>query len=353
MTNILLDPIILLMPEAHCKKDDIEQWVKTFSLWLEEAVDSPHHWYHCAVLIIKHFSYERLPSFKQLRDWQRMYQVEIDIPEIMKYRDAFLLQETGEVMPILESRLLQHGYLFEPQPETIGIEPSLLIERLPEQMRNDMACVLALAGIGKWMEDPFSNQFALATLPFPQTPQEVVIEGTVVGLAREDGYREHLFAARFPLFYHPETIDAFESIGGKWNEQHLRRAIEQHFQKNWQVQGKEAFPFQFGPHFFASIQRHGLEARLAFLSKVAYLASAILADRAMDVKCDLRPLREGKAVESPQRTRRSDGAKAWRTTITNKGVGWRMHHWRIPTPEGSHIEFATILKKHDPEVIHE
>lgn len=36
-----------------------------------------------------------------------------------------------------------------------------------------------------------------------------------------------------------------------------------------------------------------------------------------------------------------------------EGVGWRMHYWRISTPQGSLIEFANILKKHDSEYISE
>jgi len=29
-----------------------------------------------------------------------------------------------------------------------------------------------------------------------------------------------------------------------------------------------------------------------------------------------------------------------------------MHYWKISTPEGSIIEFANVLKKHDPEIIY-
>ncbi|TMC23532.1 MAG: hypothetical protein E6J34_02310 [Chloroflexi bacterium] len=87
------------------------------------------------------------------------------------------------------------------------------------------------------------------------------------------------------------------------------------------------------------------------LAKLVYIAAAVIADKAMDVKCNLRHLRESKAADSPQRTRVSDGAKAWRLTLTDKGVGWRMHYWRIPVENGSRIEFANVLKKHDPEEI--
>jgi len=352
MTNILLDPLILLAPEAHASKEKVEQWAKTFQLWLEAIVDSPHGWYHCALLILNHFGYERLPSFKLLRDWQRRYQIEIDIPEMMRYMDALFLQETREIKPLLESRLLQLGYLFEPTPETTAIQPSLLVDRWPENVQHDMFCILALAGAGKWRGDSFSNQLALATLSLPQTPNEFAITSTMVGLVHGSEQREIILAERFPLLYSPEMVISFEGSEWKWNEHDIRRALEDHFQRDWLVQGIHALPFQFGPHFFASIQRYGLETDLALLSKIAYLASAILADRAMDLKCNLRHLRESKTVDSPQRTRPSDKAKAWRTTITNKGVGWRMHHWRIPTPERSCIEFANILKKHDPEIIY-
>ena len=87
------------------------------------------------------------------------------------------------------------------------------------------------------------------------------------------------------------------------------------------------------------------------LAKLVRVAATVIADKAMDVKCNLRQLRESKTADSPQRTRASDGAKAWRLTLTDKGVGWRMHYWRIPAEDGSCIEFANALKKHDPEEI--
>ena len=80
--------------------------------------------------------------------------------------------------------------------------------------------------------------------------------------------------------------------------------------------------------------------------------SSVIADKAKDVKnYHLRQLRESKTADSKQRTRESDNAKAWRLTITPDGVGWRLHYWQVPTPNGSIIEFANVLKKHDPEDI--
>jgi hypothetical protein len=56
-------------------------------------------------------------------------------------------------------------------------------------------------------------------------------------------------------------------------------------------------------------------------------------------------LRETKAANSPQQTRGEDHGKAWRLTLTDSGVGWRLHYWQIPTTQGSMIEFANIVKK--------
>jgi len=89
------------------------------------------------------------------------------------------------------------------------------------------------------------------------------------------------------------------------------------------------------------------------LMKIVRAAAAILTNNAKDIdKYHLRQLRESKTADSKQRTRIEDNAKAWRMTITPDGAGWCMHYWQVPTLQGSLIEFANILKKHDPEEIY-
>jgi hypothetical protein len=113
---------------------------------------------------------------------------------------------------------------------------------------------------------------------------------------------------------------------------------------------KVPLPFSFGPQFFPSIRQHDLETNKVVLAKIVHFASAIVANTIKDLKCNLHPLHEDDPP-SPQLTRPSDGARAWRLELVPRGVGWRMHYWHIPTPLGGKIEFAKILKKHDPEDI--
>jgi hypothetical protein len=109
--------------------------------------------------------------------------------------------------------------------------------------------------------------------------------------------------------------------------------------------------FCLGPRFIESVNNADLDSDRVVLEKIIRIAAAIIADKAMEVKCNLRHLRMSKTADSPQRVRSDDGAKAWRLTLTDQGVGWRMHYWRIPGEKNA-IEFASVLKKSDPEEIY-
>lgn len=106
--------------------------------------------------------------------------------------------------------------------------------------------------------------------------------------------------------------------------------------------------------FFESITEHEIDAEELVLKKILMAATAILTNNTkyLHDKYELRPKRISKTADAPQETRSSDGAKAWRMTVIPEGAGWRMHYWKIPVPEGSIIEFANVLKKHDPEEIY-
>jgi hypothetical protein len=73
----------------------------------------------------------------------------------------------------------------------------------------------------------------------------------------------------------------------------------------------------------------------------------------MDI--DRRAIRKSIAADSDQVTRSSDGAKAWRVSVTKYGAGYRLHYWAIPK-KGSmpeRIEFANVAREQDRPTIPE
>jgi hypothetical protein len=100
-----------------------------------------------------------------------------------------------------------------------------------------------------------------------------------------------------------------------------------------------------------------IESNASALEKMVRVCAGIVAGLAVDMGVDLRPLRRSRAANSGQVERESDGAKAWRVTLTDRGPGWRMHYWHVPSRPSENqteaIEFERVLRKHDPEIIDE
>jgi len=80
---------------------------------------------------------------------------------------------------------------------------------------------------------------------------------------------------------------------------------------------------------------------------------------AMQVACERAHEIDGRAVHplgesvggSRQRTRKGDGAKAWRCALQVKTPSARrMHWWRIPGPNGATIEFASVAVHDDFDI---
>ncbi|MBA2681421.1 MAG: hypothetical protein H0U76_23860 [Ktedonobacteraceae bacterium] len=352
MHNILFDPGLLVAPADTSDRGEVERWLTSLEMWASVAGTTPHAWYHLTDLVVKYLGHERFPSFHLLRTLQQRYHLNIALPTIATLVNEVFLQDACSFRPALETHLFTYGFVVEPTHDTIAIHPGDLSTQWPGEICNAVTSLLAEAGVGKWKGEPFSTNVVIATARHRAIEHELSVAGEATILSTQNEQEHISFSVVFPLLGETKALTPTD-IRAIWelSEEEVQRAIARQFQDSWETTGAQPLPFVLGPQFFASVRERGADANRVVLTKIVSVAAAVIAESAMAINCDLHPLRESSAPNSPQRTRQSDGAKGWRLTLTHKGAGWRMHYWHISNASGSSIEFSNILKKHEPEVI--
>jgi len=101
---------------------------------------------------------------------------------------------------------------------------------------------------------------------------------------------------------------------------------------------------RIGPEFLA--RARGLQG--ISVEKIVEVAAQVACERAHEIEGrEVHPLGES-AGGSSQRTRKRDGAKAWRCALQIKTPSARrLHWWRIPGPDGGTLEFASVAVHDD------
>ncbi len=349
MASILVDPVLVTTPEDGASREDLERWLTNLDIWLKEALASPHSWSHCVKATYQLVSCGRFPNFTLLRSWQRKFGLDVNIGQVDRRVNEFFNNEEFD----LRGKLENLGYLIELDNVSIVIWPEIFFVRWHDLVRDDMCLLLATACACKHMGEHTARNLSIATLALAESKEmevSAVISDSIPEFAWDAGNR---IAQMFPLLFTPGDIPPLDIIS-LWSqgEAGIRQAIDHHYRKKWQNTVPNPMKYQMGSRFIESVNRVHLDNDEVLLGKIVRFAAAVIAGEAKNLNCNLRHLRESEAADSPQRTRTSDNAKAWRLTVTNRGVGWRMHYWLVPTSEGSVIEFANVLKKHDPEEIY-
>ena len=348
MVDVFVDPVIIAMPHADAEKDVVDKYLYMLLLWLKEALSSPHTWYYSN----SSTSLLSESDSKVLQAWQRKYKIDVNISLIMSWAGQFFNSESD-----LTLNLENLGYLLELEAGSISIHPTQFTDRWPEHLYDEMHMLLATVGGCKQMGNSLACALHIATLALAHKKKEIEISAKVSASIPDFVWdTDHIFTQTLPLLYTPDDLPppAATDVINLWDkgEDGIRYAIDHWYAHDWQSSVQNSLAYSFSTSFFTTIEHNELHFDEVVLMRIVRAASAVIAGKAKDIKVyNLRQLRVSKTADSKQHTRESDNAKAWRLTLVKEGVGWRMHFWQIPTPEGSVIEFANILKKHDPEEI--
>jgi len=96
--------------------------------------------------------------------------------------------------------------------------------------------------------------------------------------------------------------------------------------------------YTFGPSFVRSLRHAGISTNDGLLETVYRKAAILVSDSGfISSGVDAHPIEE--RPHGGQKTRAADGAKAWRSDVTQHGAGYRLHFWLLP--DGL-IEFANV-----------
>ncbi len=349
MANILVDPVLVTTTEDDASKEAVEDWLTNLDIWLKEALASTHTWLHCVEATYQLINGGRFPNFSLLRAWQQKYRLDINIRQIDKRVNEFFNNEEFD----LGGKLEKLGYLIELDKISIAIYPEQFFTRWLNLIQDEMSLLLAVACACKQMGEPVACSLSIATLALAESKEVEISAIITYSIPEFDWDANDKITQAFPLLFTPDDIPPLDVIT-LWDlgEAGIREAIEQYYREEWQSTVPNPIEYRIGLRFIESVNNAHLNNDEVLLSKIIRFAAAVIAGEAQNLNCNLRHLRVSEAANSPQRTRSSDNAKAWRLTLVDRGVGWRMHYWQISTSEGSVIEFANVLKKHDLEEIY-
>ena len=351
MPSFVVDPLLCTVPEPLGPGDETHRWLSSLEAWLLAAQASPFDWKHVHACTTALVELGRLPTFSSLRAAQGATGASVNVGGLLRHVTRFFQDAERDILAVTAT---QCAVVAEPDPRVTP--PEILARNLPE-VRAPLCDGLLCLACDKAAGEAFAKDARLVTAPLAGPTRELLIEATI-SLIEPDGMTKRMggdaLAQRFPLLFSPAQLDDFryEALlaGG---EQHLPALVTSIAGSLYP--GQPLLAVRAGSHLWQSMAKAGiLENRFAS-EKLLRICAVVLVGRHEELNIDRRPLRETQAPDSPQQTRKSDGAKAWRLTITKEGAGYRLHYWHTPArgEQIEQIELANVLLERDPKVIPE
>jgi hypothetical protein len=350
MANIVIDPVIVMIPPDDASRAEVEKWLANLTIWLTDALSAPFTWLHFKQASELLEANGQFPGFAQLRQLQRKHRLDININQIARQVNEFFRDEECD----LADHLQRIEFAIEPEAASITVEPAQFIARLPEYLHDGLPLLLADCCACKHIAYPFGQDLHIATLALANGSREIAVSVIVLD-ALPDFARpvDNKIVQKFPLLITPDDLLPLINVFELWarGEDGIIYAIKQQFKRDWSNTTASPLTFRLGPHFIASLNKRGLDYDEKVLRSILNAASAVIADKAKDISgYRLHHFRESEAANAPQLIRSSDQAKAWRLMLQKHGAGWRLHYWQISTAEGIVIEFANVGKESEREI---
>jgi hypothetical protein len=200
-----------------------------------------------------------------------------------------------------------------------------------------------LVASGNWKEEPIPEYIAVKA-----DIHDVGLLPTDVGLKNVPPFS---LLQSIPVEFSHERL--IESLGlwsiwdGASSEEAVRLSIEACIKNliSSGASGNRAMEFVIGSRFVRSLHAWGADSRHGYaMITIESCARIVLGIP----KNDIDEFRESAKATAKQRSRTEDGALAFRTHLTKKGVGLRLMFWR--RTDGT-IEFANIGAKGELEIL--
>lgn len=184
MTNIVIDPVIIMTPENDASRSAVEVWLENLITWLHEALTAPFTWLHYRWASELLEAHGQFPNFAYLKQLQRKHRLDINISQIARDVNAFFRDETLD----LEGYLQRLEYAIEPEVASIMVKPDQFLTRLPAYLHDGLYILLANCCACKHIDFPFGQKLHLATLALANGSREIEIS-VVIAYALPDFVR--------------------------------------------------------------------------------------------------------------------------------------------------------------------
>jgi len=279
------------------------------------------------------------------------------------FADANTISKVANAMlertPALEEYFGIDAVLFD--ESSCEIVPALILDRLKPKCRSAFRDDLLIAGvkINEGVSEGPESSILVASGSWREelVPEDIAVKADVhdVGLLSTDVSLKNVppFALLqgIPIAFSHEQL--IESLGlwsiwdGASSEEAVRLSIEACIKNliSSGVSGDGAMEFEIGSGFVQSLHAWGADSRHDYAMVTIESCARIVLGIP---KNDIVEFRESAKATAKQRSRTEDGALAFRTHLTKKGVGLRLMFWR--RTDGT-IEFANIGAKGELEIL--
>lgn len=342
--GILVDPILVTTP-SNADAESASSWLQSLLGWLLEIQVGDFFWFHffsCSQTLVR---LGRFPDLRTLRRLCAEHSLDYNVGDIVRKVNAFFQDPARDALRSAETiDLLCTDGSLSIDPGAIRQRNVLIADTFEFELAR-LACDVTAS--------PDDYGLHLVTLVIPDVEPQMTVR-CVIALADPEELIERLSQARidasFGLLWTPGDLHPLARFRSsiRTNQLHFEATVR----RLAYSMGARSFRFSLGPHFWLSLTRSAIVTDSSAFDKLVRVCSFVLAGTAESLNVQLRPIREDETADSKQRTRVRDGAKAWRLTLVDKGVGWRLHFWSASAEAAAReFEFATVVTKGDPVVI--
>jgi len=350
MIGLLVCPYIMTVPDSGSAGADIERWWIDAVEWLVELQDSRLDWrqiVECTDLLMAE---DRFITFDRLRRLQIASGADIN-PAIVSRVSRQLQNGERDYKASTTTKYVLSN-------RSVSISPPELLARISAGCQVPLHDALVAIAVDKSINEEFAQSVRLVDLPHDPKVDELCIEGDIDSTDPEtiaDKLDNGHLVECFEVFTTPKDLGKLDpreilAIGTEEFVRYLNRVTRLNGEPN-------PLPCQLHPVFLESLSNSSIDSNATGMNTLVRRCGEILGGIAHTVAgAELRWFRTNPNASSGQRTRASDGARAWRVTITKSGVGWRMNYWRIPGSmpgDQEAIEFAWVQHETDPPFIPE
>lgn len=351
--EVIIDPFLLCLPNPCNSLDQLEDFISAIAGWrgFLDRADT------CALLSdsarIALNTDGEFPHRHRLAELIDKFECTFaDANTISRVANTIL-----ERTPALEEYFGINAILFE--EESFELAPAVILDRLKPNCRSAFRDDLLIAGIkdNECVTDSIESRLMIASGRMAENPIPAIISIKAnihdIGKVPEDSGRKSILpislSQSIPVaFSHEQLLDSLD-LWSIWDEASSEEAVRlcvESSVKNLISSGADAAGrsyFLIGSGFVTSLHAWGADGRRDYaMITVESCARIVLGIP----KNPINEFRESADVTAKQRTR-EDGALAFRTHLTKKGVGLRLMFWRHTNGT---IEFANIGGKGELEI---